>query len=267
MKISVALCTFNAAKYLNQLLDSLANQSFLIDELIVCDNASDDNTVKLVEEYHGFKPNTIKLFRNETNLGFNKNFEMAISLCTGDIIFTCDADDIWKSNKVEAMIKKFAAYPAAYLIFSDAELIDSDNNPLPSTLWEKWGFYANDRELWKDNNYACRQLSLNNNKVSGPTIAFRKQLKEDIFPFDFSTGLCFDAYLALCAAKRNGLYFMDECLIQYRIHPEQQIGIGNGVYLKQMKKEERNTFSIRWQRRINNLKNKTGNLLHLRLNH
>ena len=264
MKISVALCTFNAAAFLQQQLDSLFAQSCKIDELIICDNHSSDATIQIIKEYEKLYPGIIHLFQNPINMGFNRNFEKAISLTSGDFIFTSDADDIWLPHKIETILKKFDAYPAAYLIFSDAHLIDANNNPIPGSLWQKWNFLKEDRELWQDNKYAYTQLKINNNKISGPTLGFKKSLKDGLFPFNFENGLCFDAYLALCAAKRNGLYSLDEPLIKYRVHQNQQIGIGNGVYLQQMKSSVNNSWSIRWHRRFTNLWNKSYQLFHSR---
>jgi glycosyltransferase involved in cell wall biosynthesis len=98
MKISIALCTYNSSKYLREQLKSLEEQTLKADEVVICDDKSDNDTMQIINEYKD-KLN-IKLTVNKTNLGVTKNFERAISLCEGDIIFLCDQDDVWNKNKI-----------------------------------------------------------------------------------------------------------------------------------------------------------------------
>lgn len=78
-KISVAMTTYNGSKYIIKQLDSLKNQSRKIDELVICDDCSTDNTVELVNDY--IKSNNLEgwnIYSNENNLGFINNFKQAI---------------------------------------------------------------------------------------------------------------------------------------------------------------------------------------------
>ncbi len=75
--LSVALCTYNGEKYIIEQLDSIAGQSVTVDEVVICDDVSTGNTVKLVQNYTFTAPYNIRLFRNEINLGSNRNFEKA----------------------------------------------------------------------------------------------------------------------------------------------------------------------------------------------
>lgn len=85
--ISVALCTFNGEKFIAQQLQSIVNQTIMPDEIIVCDDCSKDRTVNIIREtlkdYNGHW----QFVCNQENLGYKKNFEKAIGLCQGDIIF------------------------------------------------------------------------------------------------------------------------------------------------------------------------------------
>ena len=106
-KISVALCTYNGEKYLHQQIDSILNQTVPVHEIVVCDDGSNDQTSKILTQYQTKFPEVFKIHFNTENLRSVKNFEKAISLCTGDIIFLSDQDDIWEENKVEVFIKYF----------------------------------------------------------------------------------------------------------------------------------------------------------------
>ena len=100
-KISVAMATYNGARFLREQLDSLYAQSCPPDEIIVCDDASNDGTLAILEEYH--QHYGLTYYQNNPGLGVNANFMRAIGLCTGDYICICDQDDIWLSNKIERL--------------------------------------------------------------------------------------------------------------------------------------------------------------------
>lgn len=101
--VSVALCTYNGEKFLREQLDTVINQTYRQLEIVIVDDGSTDNTVAVVNEYLR-KDNRIRFYRNEENLGYNKNFEKAFQLCTADFIAVSDQDDIWELQKIEAMM-------------------------------------------------------------------------------------------------------------------------------------------------------------------
>ncbi len=100
-RISVALCTYNGERFLPQQLASMAKQTRLPDELVVCDDRSTDRTMALVREFAASSPYPVRIFENEHNLGFAANFERAIRLCEGDLIALSDQDDIWYPIRLE----------------------------------------------------------------------------------------------------------------------------------------------------------------------
>ncbi|MDO9153719.1 MAG: glycosyltransferase [Paludibacter sp.] len=85
--ISVALCTYNGEKFIEEQLNSILNQTLPVEEIVICDDGSTDNTLNIINLFEQNNRN-IKVFRNKNNLGTIKNFEKAISLTSGDIIFT-----------------------------------------------------------------------------------------------------------------------------------------------------------------------------------
>ena len=95
LHISVAMCTYNGGKYLREQLISIAKQARLPDELIVCDDVSNDATLQILNEFQKMAPFPIRIHRNGVRLGVTKNFEQAIALCNGDIIALSDQDDVW----------------------------------------------------------------------------------------------------------------------------------------------------------------------------
>lgn len=225
MKISVALCTFNGQSYLKEQINSILNQIHPVDEIIICDDCSNDKTIEIIKDFKVKFPNLIQLFENEQSLGTIKNFEKAISLTKGDLIFLSDQDDIWFCNKVSEMVTFFIENPKCKLLFTNGDLIDQNNVNLSSTLWEKWGFNTSNKLSWGKSKNAFKDLFYNRNYITGATVCFHSSLIINLIPIQCPYGYWHDAFLGLHAAAQNGLMFLDKSLINYRIHEKQQVGI------------------------------------------
>ena len=128
MKISIALATYNGAKYLQDQLDSYIVQNRMPDEIVVCDDVSKDDTLAILEAFQKVAPFEVRIIKNETNLGYTKNFEKALSLCTGDVVFFSDQDDVWLPHKISTIEKVFKENPDISVVIHDGELTDEDLN-------------------------------------------------------------------------------------------------------------------------------------------
>lgn len=222
--ISIALCTYNGDRYLPEQLHSYTVQRRPPDELIVCDDRSTDDTVRIVEQFASQAPFAVDLVVNDKNLGSTRNFEKAISLCKGDLIFLSDQDDVWLPQKIERIENGFAADSSVGLIFSDAEIVDEDLKPLDRKLSSLTLDATSRRALRKGTVF---ETLLNQNFVTGATAAFRASLRDVISPTPAGVpNLVHDAWIALSIANQARILFLDEPLIKYRQHAAQQIGLG-----------------------------------------
>ncbi len=226
MKLSVAMCTYNGSKFIKDQLNSIINQSRLIDEIIIYDDCSTDGTVAIINEYIEKHPGLIQLFQNKKNLKSTKNFENAISKCTGDYIFLADQDDVWDFYKVEKIIAKFEGNESLEGIFTNGKLINDFNETIPNTdMWDSFYFFEKNLEKKVDLFYLLKH---NANMVTGATLCIKKSIVGFILPFPDLTNKKFyhDEWIALIIASRNSLEYINEKLISYRIHTSQQIGVG-----------------------------------------
>ena len=108
MKTSVVISTYNGEKYILEQLDSIRTQTLTVDEVLIFDDRSHDNTVELCRDFiNKFNLENWKVLNNEKNKGFVKNFIDGLYETTGDIIFLADQDDIWCRNKVELTLNIF----------------------------------------------------------------------------------------------------------------------------------------------------------------
>lgn len=126
LKISIALATYNGANYLKEQLDSYLAQDRLPDEVVVCDDASTDQTIEILEAFKSAAPFQTKIIRNVTNHGYTKNFEKALSLCSGDVVLFSDQDDVWFEGKISCIECVFNEHPECSVIIHDGELVDEN---------------------------------------------------------------------------------------------------------------------------------------------
>jgi glycosyltransferase involved in cell wall biosynthesis len=124
VRISIALATYNGAKYLPEQLDSFLVQTKFPDELVVCDDNSGDDTIALLKSFSKSAPFEVRIIRNTTNLGYTQNFAKAISHCSGDVIFLSDQDDVWFDNKIERVTSLFEKSPNCWVVVHNARIVD-----------------------------------------------------------------------------------------------------------------------------------------------
>jgi glycosyltransferase involved in cell wall biosynthesis len=236
-RLSVAMCTYNGARFLREQLESIAAQTRLPDELVVCDDGSADESPEIVRKFAKNAPFPVRLEINERNLGSTKNFGKAIGLCEGDIIALADQDDVWKPAKLAVLETALKNYPGAGYAFSDAELIDERGTPLRTTLWESVQFRGGVRRNFS----GSRQVAtlLRQCAATGATMAFRASLRSILLPI--SECFVHDAWISLLASCMGSYGIpIPEALIRYRQHGGQQMGARRRSILEK----------VTWARRV-----------------
>lgn len=224
-RVSVALCTYQGERYLTEQLASIARQTLPPDELVVSDDASTDGTLQILHEFRG--PFTVEIHRNAERLGYAKNFERAISLCRGDVVFLCDQDDVWHRAKVERMVGAFDESPELAAAFTDAHLIDEASGSVPGRLWSTVGIGPRWQHRFSTGGRAIRvRLLSQRNAAAGATLALREGFRELTLPIP--EGWVHDAWIVLLISAVAEVRMMPDSLIQYRVHSAQQIGVGRG---------------------------------------
>lgn len=219
---SVAMCTYNGARYVGDQLESIAAQTRLPDELVVCDDASSDNTAAIVEAFANRVPFSVRLYINNVNLGSTKNFQRAISLCEGDLIALADQDDVWLPEKLSRLGMEFAKSPLPGLVFSDAEVANEEGKLLGQGMWESIGIQESELNRLRAGK-ALGDLLLGAT-VTGTTAVFRARFRELVLPIPERLPLIHDAWIALLIGCVAGIEPVKDRLVVYRRHGDQQVG-------------------------------------------
>ena len=225
MKTSIVMAVYNGEKYILEQLISITEQSKQIDEAIIIDDCSTDNSYNIVEQF--IKEHDLdnwKLIKNNKNLGYRDNFKKGLKFVTGDIIFLADQDDIWHKEKVEIMVK-YMDNTKILSLASSFNFIDQDGKIFEVKLQKG---KANNNLLFQTVNEEITEIELysllKKNFSQGCTMALKKELvKEYLSTSDGN--LPHDWELNILAASYNGCYYLDIPLIDYRIHNNNTIGL------------------------------------------
>ena len=227
MKTSVAMCTYNGENYLLKQLQSILYQTKSINEIVICDDCSTDKTIDVIQDFAKKSPISVIVKENAKNIGYTKNFEQAICLCSGDIIFLSDQDDIWMPEKVAVICDFFDSHPDISFVFTNAVLVNLKGvNSYDKTLFDAVGWNKHTKKIFQDG-YGYEVLSTMG-RITGATTALRASFIPHCIPFPkTSIPIVHDERIAISAIVNDKIACIDKCLIKYRLHYKQSIGLGS----------------------------------------
>ena len=217
MKLSVAMATYNGEKYIEEQLKSILSQTHMVDEIIISDDGSKDNTLKIAENLLRNSGVSYSILTNNPRHFPCGNFEWAVKHCTGDIIYLCDQDDIWLNNKVEETKRIFADNNDVKCIVHNADYIDKNSNKINGRLPVAnlpTGKLSKEEYLTKS---AAAPIT------NGMVMCFRKELLDFAIPFPKSMNV-HDQWIGFCSICVDGLYHSDKILTLYRLHDNNYSG-------------------------------------------
>lgn len=224
--VSVAMATYQGERYLRAQLASIAAGTRLPDELVVCDDGSTDDTRTILHEFARSAAFPVRLHFHDQNLGTLSAFETAIRHCDGEIIVLSDQDDVWRADRIEALVELMGDNPDAMLAFSDAALIGPDGQDL-GRFWPMIGITPSHIHQLTTEPFG---LLVARPMVGGCTMAMRTRFAEALLPMpDIRFGrfgpLVHDRWLSMALAAFGPFALTSEPLLQYRLHSAQQIGV------------------------------------------
>ncbi len=216
MKISVALAAYKGEQYIAEQLESILSQLGENDEIIVSDDYPQGNTRGIVMKYQ-FQDKRIRYIEGKGK-GVVKNFENALSACSGDVIFLSDQDDVWMPDKVECVMEEFCN--GADLVLHNASVTDSALNITEPSYFAVHG------------SNASFARNLIRNSFVGCCMAFKKETLRCSLPFPEGLAM-HDWWIALVALKNNQkVVLLEKPLIKWRRHAATVTGGKTGLLQK-----------------------------------
>jgi glycosyltransferase involved in cell wall biosynthesis len=212
--ISVAMATYNGARFIREQLSSLAAQTYLPSELVVTDDGSSDETLDIIADFSLTAPFPVHIYRNGPRLNYRANFMKCANLCSGELIAFCDQDDIWDQDKLATLVLHFARADVD-LVFHDFRLIDTDGNPIMHMTSH---LFPSSADPWS--------------VIRGLTQAFRRKLLRysDLWglsadQLNLGERLAHDQWFVFLAHSFNSLHHISQPLLSYRQHGSNLYGI------------------------------------------
>jgi glycosyltransferase involved in cell wall biosynthesis len=196
--VSVCMAVKNGSQFVQEQIQSILPQLRGVDELIVSDDHSIDNTRELIEE---FDDHRIKLLVNP-NYGLVSNFENALNACSGTYIFLADQDDIWRPNKIETMKAQLQSYD---LVVCDCEIVDENLEPFEESFYQ----LNNSKEGLLHN--------LIRNSYMGCCMAFHRKILSKALPFPKNLAM-HDGWIGLITELHFTKVFIPDKLVLHRKH-------------------------------------------------
>lgn len=202
--VSVVMCTYNGSRFIDEQIESILHQDYKNISLLIIDDNSTDETWNKLQKWKAGNDKMV-LVKNGANLGYNKNFEKAISLASGDLIAISDQDDIWMPTKISEQVATFADKEVMLSHTRSVRLQDGRLRFKSASLHHH--FSGND----------SRKLMMFN-QVNGHDMMFRKSLVEKVLPIP--EGMMYDWWIAVIATCYGTIASVDKYLVYHRIHSD-----------------------------------------------
>jgi len=120
--VTILLATYNGAKYIDECILSILNQDYKDFELLIIDDASSDETTRIINSYHD---NRIRLICNAVNIGLANSLNFGVSKSSFNLIARIDQDDVMYPERLSEIVEAFQRNNSSSMFFSSADIIDS----------------------------------------------------------------------------------------------------------------------------------------------
>jgi glycosyltransferase involved in cell wall biosynthesis len=200
--VSVVMATYNGERFIGAQLNSILEQTYPNLEFIIVDDGSTDGTVNLLKQY-AERFNNIRLFFNEQNIGYVRNFEKGMLLAAGDFLALSDQDDIWDKQKLSLLMQEIGDHPVVYC---NSELIDYNGNLIGKKL----------SDIKRLGDFDDCLSFLVGNSAPGHAMIIRRSLVKASVPL--APMIPHDHWLGFVATLTGKIKFVDKVLVQYRQH-------------------------------------------------
>jgi len=221
-KVSPLVCicvpTYNAAKTVHHTLTSILNQTYENIVVHVSDNASTDDTLKIIDSLDDTR---IRVNRFSVNVGGEANFTRCIQLACGKYTVIFHADDIYESDIIEKQVNFLEAHKHIGAVFTHAAIIDK-NGVMNGRFIEVPKSEVSVNHVY-DFNHLFKAILMHSNFLVCPSVMVRTNIYQEVIGTwngtDFGTSADLDVWFRLALNTLVGI--IPEPLMRYRISKSQ----------------------------------------------
>lgn len=228
-EITVVMPVYNAEAYLKDAIESILNQTFINFEFIIIDDASTDNSFKIIEDFSK-KDDRIIILRNENNLGIAETRTKGTKYARGKYIAVADADDISTSKRFEKEYNYLEMHRECGVVGGFIQLFDSDSGKIIGVR----KYFEDDKNLRKKLFLYC--------PVAQPVSMIRKEVFDNIGYYDPRYPPAEDLDLWFRIGTKYKFANIQEILLKYRVH-KKSATISKIQKMESMTLEIRNKYS------------------------
>lgn len=217
------MCICNGERFIGEQIASIVAQTRRPAALIVCDDASTDRSLDIVESLRSDLTRagiTLHVHRNPARLGISQNFEFGMRQARADFLFTCDQDDIWYPTKIQTMSDLLRADEDILMAHCDADIVDASGNRKLGRMFERLGISDAEAELLRAGR--SFRVLMRRNIVTGAAMAVRSRLLN--FALPIPPNWLHDEWFAIAASLIGRTATCRSPLIAYRQHHHNAIG-------------------------------------------
>lgn len=197
--VSVIIPTYNRSETIKNAINSVLQQTYQHLEVIIVDDASKDDTQRIVESIKDFR---IQYFKNEHQMGANISRNVGINQAKGSLIAFCDSADLWAKDKLEKQIKKMHE-TSADIIFCSEKVTEAGKTYIVP--------FAEQKAMVMQNRIL--ELLATENCVDTSTLVVKKQCFDQVGLFHLELPRLQEYEWILRAAQKNKITFLDETLV------------------------------------------------------
>lgn len=231
--VSICIPTYNSVKYIEETLKSIISQTYENIEIIIGDNASTDNTEKVVNEIIGNSNRKIQYYKNKENLGYSGNCNKMISVAKGEYVAIYHSDDIYEPNIIERQVELLENNKTLAGCFTKFSMIDSYGNEKNSRNYKITKSVSSAITQYNYSDFIYMLLKHFCNPFFCPSSMIRKRNYLEIGGYDEQVTITEDQDMWLRLLNQNDLAIINEKMVRYRIHSEQ----GSAIYSDTSRKD------------------------------
>ena len=231
-KISIVMPSYNQADYLESAIDSIIQQDYPNQELVVIDGGSTDKSVSILEKYY----DAITFWSSEPDDGQSDALNTGFNLITGDIVGWLNSDDTFQPDTLQEVAKIFSDPSVKIAMCNRFGLMDADGCVFD----------------YKDNSFKSHKTliqywSTGGMTINQPSVFFRKDIIDKYKPvLDTSLHYAMDYDLWLRITLNHQIHVVDGYWANYRFHDTSKSGLGFQDFLPEWYSVSQRYWGRKW---------------------
>jgi glycosyltransferase involved in cell wall biosynthesis len=221
-RVSIVMSVFNGARYLGDAIDSLLNQTFRDFEIIIVNDASTDDSERIIQKYDDRR---IRCIHNDNNIGLTRSLNRGLSIAVGEYVARMDADDISLPERLAAQVAFLDSHADVGVLGTGFQLIDESGCKGESIVFPG------------DHGFLKWKMCFFFNPIAHPSVMVRRNLMNVAGNYDeqLSTSQDYDLWARLSSLTR--LSILPQILLYLRKH---ELSVSS----QQFKQQKKQSFLI-----------------------